>query len=67
MFVFVLKGPPSHMEGLDESLIWSHVLASQELRVPSGLPSSWRGCQPAGTPEKVVEVGKAAEGSLSRS
>lgn len=30
-------------------------------RVPSGLPGSWRGCQPAGTSEKVMEVGVAAE------
>lgn len=34
-----------------ESFIWLCVLASQELRVSSGLPGSWRGCQPAGTSE----------------
>lgn len=65
--VVVLKGPHSHPEGSDESLIWSYVLASQEPRVPSDLPGSWRGCQPAGTSEKVMGWAQLQRGSLSGS
>lgn len=44
-----------------ESLTWSCVLVVQELRMPSGPPSSWRGCQPTGTSEKGREVAVLAE------
>lgn len=43
-----------------ESSTWSCVPVSQQLRVPGGL-GSWRGWQPAGPSEKVMEVGVAAE------